>query len=298
MFFATQQVSQYLLAAISVSLLAIANSASINAQSSKLDWKEYVSPQGKFSILFPGKPETGYRPIGADSESSVTYVTNVIIDEKAWAVAYFDLPAAPPDEKAIQARFDRTRDHMLKMYSVKATDEEKVLINGYPVRAFKTKTDDQRRVQHTKIYLVGQRVYQVWALVRVGDEETSGLAGYFNSFKPQPLTAQESQAALAKSQADANAAPPRKIKVSSGVLLENAVKKVQAKTPPLINAKGTIGVMVTVSYEGEVIRAEAISGPPALRDAAVETAKQWKFKPMKLGDLPVMMEGVLLLEFK
>ncbi len=159
------------------------------AQSKPLQWKEYVSAQGKFSILLPGEPTTGYRPVGADSESSTTYVTNLIVDEKAWTVAYFDLPVAPTDEPAIQKRFDRTRDHMLKMYSVKLDKEESSTLNGLPVRSFTTKPDDQNRVQHTRIYLVGQRVYQVWALARAGDEEAAGVKTYFDSFKAQPLNA-------------------------------------------------------------------------------------------------------------
>lgn len=288
---------------ISVRMASIAFSlclASIyaGAQSKPLQWKEYVSSQGKFSILLPGEPTTGYRPVGADSESSTTYVTNLIVDEKAWTVAYFDLPVAPADEPAIQKRFDRTRDHMLKMYSVKLDKEEKLTLNGLPVRSFTTKPDDQNRVQHTRIYLVGQRVYQVWALARAGDEAAAGVKTYFDSFKAQPLTAQEIEAAAARSQSDEKNAKPRKIRVSSGVLLEQATKKVKPTPPPLVNAKGTIGVMLLVSTEGEVINAEAISGHPALRAAAVEIAKQWKFKPMKLGDMPVMMEGVLPLEFK
>ncbi len=268
------------------------------AQSKPLNWKEYVSSQGKFSILLPGEPTTGYRPVGADSESSTTYVTNLIIDEKAWTVAYFDLPAAPADEAASQNRFDRTRDHMLKMYSVKLSKEDNLTFNGLPVRSFTTKPDDGNRIFHTRIYLIGQRVYQVWALARVGDEEAAGVKAYFDSFKAQPLNAQEVEAAATRSQNDEKNAKPRKIKVSSGVLIEQATKKVQPLTPAHLRAKGLVEIKITVSNEGDVISADAISGHLMLRVAALEAARQWKFKPMKLGNMPVMMEGVLPLEFK
>lgn len=279
-------------------LIAVAAVLPCVAQSSSLNWKEYVSAQGKFSILFPGQPETGYRPVGADSETSVTYVTNLILDEKAWAVAYFDLPVQPGDEASVQKLFDRTRDHMLKMYSARLAKEDKLTVNGQPVRAFKTKPDDQFRVQHTRIYLIGKRIYQVWALARVGNEELDGVAKYFDSFKATLLTEQESKAALANSQNDASKAVPRKIKVSSGVLLENATTKVQPVAPVGVTAKGVVELSLVISTDGVVIGAEAISGHALLRSAAIEAVKQWKFKPMTLGNMKVMVEGVLPLQFK
>src|SRR5262249_25619861 len=39
---------------------------------------------------------------------------------------------------------------------------------------------------------------------------------------------------------------------------------------------------VTVSEEGNVIAARAVSGHPLLRDAALEAARQWKFTPSKV----------------
>lgn len=67
---------------------------------------------------------------------------------------------------------------------------------------------------------------------------------------------------------------------------------------PGVKAKGVVEVKITVSYEGEVTKAEVISGHPLLREAAIQAARQWRFNPMKLSNFPVMMEGVLPLEFK
>jgi hypothetical protein len=283
---------------IKIFLITLATVLPCMGQTSSLNWAEYISTKGKFSILFPGRPDTGYRPIGADSETSVTYVTNLILDEKAWAVAYFDLSAQPADEAAVQKLFDRTRDHMLKMYSVQLAQEENLTMDGQPVRALRTKLDDQSRVQHTRIYLIGKRVYQVWALARVGNEQRDGVAKYFDSFKATPLNEQESKAALANSQNDVNKAVPRKIKVSSDVLLENAITKVKPVVPSGVRAKGVVELSLVISIDGDVVGAETISGHALLRNAAIEAIRQWKFKPMMLGNTKVMTEGVLQLQFK
>ncbi len=270
----------------------------VSAQSPSTGWKEYLSSEGKFSILLPGTPTTGYRPVGADSDTSVTLVTNLIIAEKAWLVAYFDLSVAPPDENAIKKLFDQTRDRMLKMYSLRLAQEENLTLLGYPVRSFKSGPDDQNRVFYTRIYLVRQRVYQVWALTGKDGEKSESVVKYFDSFKPVPLTDEEISKAAASAKTDAPKAVPRKIRVSNGLLQLSAIKKVQPVIPAHVKASGVVEVSLLIDESGEVIEATVISGHPLLRNAAIEAARQWRFKPTLLDDKPVKVEGILLIEFK
>jgi outer membrane biosynthesis protein TonB len=46
-----------------------------------------------------------------------------------------------------------------------------------------------------------------------------------------------------------------------------------------------------------VIEAKAVSGHELLRDAAVEAAKQWEFKPTEDSGAPVTRQGVLTFSF-
>jgi TonB family protein len=52
-------------------------------------------------------------------------------------------------------------------------------------------------------------------------------------------------------------------------------------------------VEITISPEGKVIIAECINGNPALQRIAVETARQWQFRPMKADGLPVTVKSQL-----
>ncbi|MFN0110014.1 MAG: energy transducer TonB [Blastocatellia bacterium] len=93
---------------------------------------------------------------------------------------------------------------------------------------------------------------------------------------------------------------PKKINVSGGVLQGSAIKRVNPAYPPVAKAakaSGVIQVQITISEEGKVIDATAISGHPLLRDAAVEAARQWEFKPTELGGQPVKVQGVLTFNF-
>ena len=86
---------------------------------------------------------------------------------------------------------------------------------------------------------------------------------------------------------------------SAGVLGE-PTKKVMPHYPPeakKAGAQGTVQVEITVSESGKVIEAKAISGHELLRDAAVEAAKQWEFKPTEGSGAPVTMQGVITFSF-
>jgi len=52
-----------------------------------------------------------------------------------------------------------------------------------------------------------------------------------------------------------------------------------------------------ISEEGRVISAEVVSGHPLLREAALQAAKQWTFKPTELSGVPVKVQGILTFNF-
>ncbi len=59
----------------------------------------------------------------------------------------------------------------------------------------------------------------------------------------------------------------------------------------------TVMVRVIISDKGKVIKSEAVSGPQQLRAAAVEAAKQWLFRPQRIGGVPVNAMGLLTFNF-
>jgi TonB family protein len=100
--------------------------------------------------------------------------------------------------------------------------------------------------------------------------------------------------------ASANAEPPKKITVSGGVLQGSAIRKVQPPYPPIAKAaraSGPVEVQVLISETGEVIEATVINGHPLLRDAALQAARQWQFKPIELSGKPVKAQGILTFNF-
>jgi TonB family protein len=88
--------------------------------------------------------------------------------------------------------------------------------------------------------------------------------------------------------------------ISGGVLNGKAVSKPQPAYPPAAKAAraaGTVTVQVVVDESGGVASAEAVSGHPLLRAAAVAAARQAKFSPTLLSGKPVRVSGVLTYNF-
>src|SRR5262245_61272717 len=85
-----------------------------------------------------------------------------------------------------------------------------------------------------------------------------------------------------------------------GVLLEKAIRRVQPEYSPIAKAAGASGAVqvdITISHTGEVYDAEVHSGHLLLRDAAVQAARQWLFKPTEIGGVPVIVHGILTFNF-
>ncbi|MFN7930628.1 MAG: TonB family protein [Blastocatellia bacterium] len=94
--------------------------------------------------------------------------------------------------------------------------------------------------------------------------------------------------------------PPDVMKVSSVLLQGKAVQKVQPPYPQIAKTariQGTVQVAILISQEGRVISAEAVSGHPMLREAAVQAARQWVFSPTSLNGSSVKVSGVIAFNF-
>jgi TonB family protein len=90
------------------------------------------------------------------------------------------------------------------------------------------------------------------------------------------------------------------VKLLGDVAWGDVIKKSQPRYPAQakrVNAAGPVNVQITISETGRVIQAKATSGHPLLREAAVEAARQWLFKPAILDGHPVKTETVLVFVF-
>lgn len=97
-----------------------------------------------------------------------------------------------------------------------------------------------------------------------------------------------------------NGVPVSDMASNSSVLNGKAISLPKPGYPPAaraVRAGGTVSVQLAVDEEGNVTAAEAISGHPLLRAAAVTAAKGAKFSPTTDGGKPVSITGVVVYNF-
>ena len=105
---------------------------------------------------------------------------------------------------------------------------------------------------------------------------------------------------LAQAAHQRQAEPPKFIRKPTDALQASAISRVEAVYPPLAlssRVSGVVLVEVTVDESGNVTSARAVAGHGLLKDAAVEAARGWTFKPTMLEGKPVKVVGALRFTF-
>jgi protein TonB len=72
------------------------------------------------------------------------------------------------------------------------------------------------------------------------------------------------------------------------------------QTPPIYpsiaktaRVAGTVQLDATISKDGAIRDLHVISGPPMLRQAAVDAVKTWRYRPYKLNNDPIDIETTI-----
>lgn len=94
-------------------------------------------------------------------------------------------------------------------------------------------------------------------------------------------------------------ATPRRI--SGGVLQGQAIRRVQPVYPPIAlsaRVSGPVQIEVVIDEHGNVLSAVVVQGHPLLQQAALDAARQWKFRPTRLNSEPIKVTGVLIFNFR
>ena len=88
--------------------------------------------------------------------------------------------------------------------------------------------------------------------------------------------------------------------ISGGVVngkATNLVKPAYPAAARAVQASGAVNVQVTIDEQGNVISANAVSGHPLLRSAAVKAAQSSKFSPTRLAGQLVKVTGIIVYNF-
>ena len=94
--------------------------------------------------------------------------------------------------------------------------------------------------------------------------------------------------------------PTENIQITKGVINGVAISLPKPEYPAAaqaVKASGSVNVQGLIDEQGNVIKAEAVSGHPLLRQAAEQAGRMAKFKPTTLKGEPVKVSGVIIYNF-
>jgi len=94
-----------------------------------------------------------------------------------------------------------------------------------------------------------------------------------------------------------SAKPPRISVVMEG----NLIHRVEPPYPPIarqVRLEGVVVVQAFVSAQGTIERAQVLSGPPLLAQAALNAVKQWRYRPYYLNGMPIEVETQVTVNFR
>jgi protein TonB len=95
--------------------------------------------------------------------------------------------------------------------------------------------------------------------------------------------------------------PPAEVRKAPVIIKGESIQRVQPEYPTRARTarqSGAVAVEVSINERGDVVAAQALSGPTLLREAAVAAARRWKFKPATRDGQPTSSVSVLTFNFK
>jgi len=91
---------------------------------------------------------------------------------------------------------------------------------------------------------------------------------------------------------------PPPAKVSTAPKLISSTRPVYPPAARESNIQGSVTLQATVDERGNVVAVNAVSGPVYLRQAALDSVKQWKYSPATLDGKPISSDVIVSVEFR
>jgi TonB family protein len=88
--------------------------------------------------------------------------------------------------------------------------------------------------------------------------------------------------------------------VVTGSTEEHLVRRVPPQYPEIANKEnihGEVAIKFTINKDGHVTNPQVISGPPLLRQAALDAVTQWQYKPFVSNHEPIEVESTATCQF-
>jgi len=150
-----------------------------------MGWKQYTSVEGGFSIQLPGEPQG--QKIILDTQVGRTYLNMYTLNRKddnfIYSVGYVDYPDELFSLKSAEQILDDGRDGAARNVQGVLTKESNISIKGYSGREFTIEVGNGEAIVKAKLFLVGQRVYQLMVTTDKKWSDSYNIKRFLDSFQ-------------------------------------------------------------------------------------------------------------------
>ncbi len=163
-------------------LLLIFVCAALTACAPELDWRELSVPEGRFSVLLPGKARQETRTLNSAAGALTMTLYACSLKQGTMGVSYTDYPPAALAADHGRRQLDAARDALLRNIDAGAHVEEDLAIAGLPGRQVYAVGRAGTQLK-ARFVVAGSRLYQI---AYVGARDAPAMADidmFLTSFK-------------------------------------------------------------------------------------------------------------------
>ena len=151
---------------------------------SRSDWKEYVAPDGSFSVLLPKVPEERTMVVRNMAYGPMP-VKEIMVekDKLGFRLSWVDCPISSLSNAPATESLDYARDSVIKVVQGELLGEKYISLNGYAGRYIRIATVGGAATVVANIYLVNDRIYMLQVICSKEDAFRPEIQKYLDSFK-------------------------------------------------------------------------------------------------------------------
>ena len=162
---------------VSVAFLAILTL--VSGASAQNQWELFEPKGGGFSVSMPGTPKTETETKPSELGPYTSNLFTVTAGGNIYLVGYVDYQ--PSVRLNVQGEINATRDKFLKAVNGTLVAEKNITLDGHSGLEFTANIGTTHFVS-SKVYVVGQRPFQILAVTRQGADQTDANK-FLSSFK-------------------------------------------------------------------------------------------------------------------
>jgi len=157
----------------------------LSACAPQVEWKEFSSSKGRFSVSMPGSPtvdhDTEEYP-GAGEIGLFSYILST--RDAEYGVIHSDFPDEFMQKHSADQFLDMARDEVLYRFGGELAVEKRIMLaNKHPGRELQINIEEENITVFSRLYAVRQRIYYVMVALPYNVGSVENAIRFLDSFK-------------------------------------------------------------------------------------------------------------------